>query len=119
MNLKQFREDNNIKQGEIADLLKCSQVFISNVEKGIKTLSPDKIEILKNAYGDKFNRYITSNRKVILSNQDLSQQNAYALIDKMLTMLDEKDMQLAILSELVKKIDLLSVAVAEIKTNIE
>jgi hypothetical protein len=105
MNLKQFRIDNNIKQGELALLLRCSQVFISNVEKGLKVLPPGKLDMLKSLYGDIINPYLTM--KITIDNEVNStaapvdvNSDMYRLLDKMLSMLDEKDSQIKSLIEL-------------------
>ena len=44
--LKRFRKDNKLTQEEMADILSCGQAFISHVEKGIKDLPQDKMNIL-------------------------------------------------------------------------
>lgn len=43
---KRFRRVNKLTQAEIAAFLGCTQGFISQVEKGISTLSPDFISII-------------------------------------------------------------------------
>lgn len=50
--LKRFRKDNKLTQEEMADILSCGQAFISHVEKGIKDLPQDKMNILEERYGN-------------------------------------------------------------------
>ncbi len=44
--LKKFRKENRVTQDEIADYLGVRQSYISQLEQGSKTLSPEKIERL-------------------------------------------------------------------------
>lgn len=43
VNLKAFRRDNNLTQGELAAFLECTQSFISQMEHGISPMPPEVI----------------------------------------------------------------------------
>ena len=43
---KRFRRANKLTQADIAAFLGCTQGFISQVEKGVSTLSPEFISII-------------------------------------------------------------------------
>ena len=46
--LKEFRKNNKITGAKLADMLGCSQQYISQMESGKKPISLEKLEILKN-----------------------------------------------------------------------
>lgn len=50
--LKQLRIDKKITQVELAKLFSCNQNFISRIEKGIRQIPADKLDILQSKYGD-------------------------------------------------------------------
>lgn len=58
--LKRFREDFKIKQSDLCDLFDCKQPYISALEKGSRTLSEDKYNLLQQKYGD-ISDYIINN----------------------------------------------------------
>lgn len=47
IDLKRLRIDKKLTQVELAELFRCNQNFISDIETGKKTLPPDKLAILK------------------------------------------------------------------------
>lgn len=50
--LKAFRKDKKITQIELTTILDCRQSFISAIESGKRTLPKEKIDILREKYGD-------------------------------------------------------------------
>ncbi len=50
--LKLFRKDNKLSQKELADLLNCSQSYISALESGRKPVLDAQISILEEKFGD-------------------------------------------------------------------
>lgn len=64
IDLKRFRRDKNLTQLDIAELFKCKQNFISNIETGIKPIPADKLDVLQSKYGD-ISEYITNENKAI------------------------------------------------------
>lgn len=48
----------------MAELFKCKQNFISNIETGIKPIPADKLDVLQSKYGD-ISEYITNENKAI------------------------------------------------------
>lgn len=50
--LKRFREDFKIGQAELCKLFNCSQPYISALEKGKRSLSEDKYNLLQQKFGD-------------------------------------------------------------------
>lgn len=56
--LKKFRSDKKITQGEIATLLGCKQGFISQIEKGRSKVPSDWMIKFKSQYGDEIDHYM-------------------------------------------------------------
>lgn len=56
--LKLFRKDNKLSQKELADLLNCSQSYISALESGRKPVLDAQISILEKKFGG-IKKYIT------------------------------------------------------------
>ncbi|MDH6307982.1 transcriptional regulator with XRE-family HTH domain [Dysgonomonas sp. PFB1-18] len=56
--LKRFRTDNNLTQSELAELFSCGQNFISRIERGIRQIPPDKLDILQSKFGN-ISKYYT------------------------------------------------------------
>ncbi|MFR9546048.1 MAG: helix-turn-helix transcriptional regulator [Rikenellaceae bacterium] len=75
--IKRFRKDNKISQVELAEILSCEQSYISNIERGIKALSPDKIDVLRLKYGD-ISGYITKSNRPSFSAQAQNGSTAVA-----------------------------------------
>lgn len=50
--LKKFRKNRNLTGAMLAEIFECSHQFIFKLETGQKTLSPEKMEILKNMMTD-------------------------------------------------------------------
>lgn len=48
MNLRQFRKDNGLKQGAIAEYFGVKRSFISRIENGVDPLPPARLEMLLN-----------------------------------------------------------------------
>jgi len=59
--LKAFRKDNNITQIAAADLFGCKQSFISDIERGRRTIPDAYIDILCEKYGTDINDYFITN----------------------------------------------------------
>lgn len=57
IDLKRFREENNIKQKELATILGIPQPYISAIERGERPLNFEKYKKLLAHYGDLINDY--------------------------------------------------------------
>lgn len=57
IDLKRFREDNNIKQSEICEVLGIVQPYLSAIERGIRPLNAKRFDILYKHYGDIILKY--------------------------------------------------------------
>lgn len=64
--LKQFRKDHSLTQINVAELFSCQQNFISNIENGIKAIPQDKLDILKDKFGDISKYIIDTSRPSVL-----------------------------------------------------
>lgn len=114
IDLKRFRRDKNLTQLDIAELFKCKQNFISNIETGIKPIPADKLDVLQSKYGD-ISEYITNENKAIGApanaaiNQDIISMPAdvWEVIRNQAESLKTKDAQttevIAMLKDLLKK----------------
>lgn len=92
--LKRFRLDRNIKQVELAELFSCNQNFISRIEKGIRQIPADKLDILKSKYGD-ISKYCKEEEKETISIPDTTPQDfmfagADAFSRQIIQMMNEK-----------------------------
>lgn len=100
IDLKRFRKDKNLTQFDVAELFKCKQNFISNIEAGIKSIPADKLDILQSKYGD-ISEYIIDSDKAIevpksaAKNQDVISMPAdvWAVISNQAKSLEVKDRQ--------------------------
>jgi predicted transcriptional regulator len=91
--LKKFRDDKKITQVELAELFSCNQNFISRIEKGIRQIPPDKLDILQLKYGDISSYYKEEKDGVTLPDttpQDLMFAGADAFSRQIVQMMNEK-----------------------------
>lgn len=91
--LKRFRIDKKITQVELAELFSCNQNFISRIEKGIRQIPPDKLDILQLKYGDISSYYKEEKDGVTLPDttpQDLMFAGADAFSRQIVQMMNEK-----------------------------
>lgn len=91
--LKRFRIDKKITQVELAELFSCNQNFISRIEKGIRQIPADKLDILQSKYGDISNYYKEEKDGVSLPDttpQDLMFAGADAFSRQIVQMMNEK-----------------------------
>lgn len=50
--LKRFRVDKKLTQADIAEMFSCNQNFISRIESEIRNIPADKLDILRDRFGD-------------------------------------------------------------------
>lgn len=100
IDLKRFRKDKNLTQLDVAELFKCKQNFISNIEAGIKSIPADKLDVLQSKYGDIFEYIIDSDKaievpKSVAKSQDVISMPAdvWAVISNQAKSLEVKDRQ--------------------------
>jgi len=90
--LKAFRKDKKITQIELTTILDCRQSFISAIESGKRTLPKEKIDILREKYGD-ISDYITEKEDTILrgvSPQEMMYDGADAFSRQIVKMMNDK-----------------------------
>ncbi len=70
--LKEIREDKDLKQIDIAKVLKTSQKQVSLYENGIRVIPIEKLDILANYYNTSIDYLVgrTNERKPYPKNQD-------------------------------------------------
>lgn len=91
--LKQFRQDKNLTQKDLADLFNCNQVFISRIEKGERQIPKDKLVILQSKYGNITNYYKECTEAISVpeaSTQDILLSGADAFSRQIVQMMNEK-----------------------------
>ena len=91
--LKRFRIDKKITQVELAELFSCNQNFISRIEKGIRQIPADKMDILQSKYGDISMYYKEEKDGISLTDttpQDLMFVGADAFTKQIVQMMNEK-----------------------------
>lgn len=91
--LKRFRIDKKITQVELAELFSCNQNFISRIEKGIRQIPADKLDILQLKYGDISEYYKEEKDGVSIPDttpQDLMFAGADAFSRQIVQMMNEK-----------------------------
>lgn len=55
--LKRFRKDFNIKQSDLCDVLGIEQSYLSQIENGKRPLSPQKLNMIRDKYGNSIMKY--------------------------------------------------------------
>lgn len=104
IDLKKFRADRKLTQVDLGELFGCNQNFISDIENGKKTLPPDKLEILKEKYGD-ISAYITDKNQTMLAEgsniiqqsgkgNNITQQADGNTVNRFISLLEKKDEQI-------------------------
>lgn len=91
--LKRFRVDKKITQVELAELFSCNQNFISRIEKGIRQIPPEKLDILQSKYGDISAYYKEDKEGISLPDatpKDLMFVGADAFTKQVVQMMNEK-----------------------------
>lgn len=87
-----LRKENNLTQTDLAKILGVGQSFLSALERGKKTLSKDKIEILKNKFGD-ISKYITDQPKLVIegvTSEDVKRMSVDVFTKKLIEMMNDK-----------------------------
>lgn len=91
--LKRFRIDKKITQVELAELFTCNQNFISRIEKGIRQIPPEKLDILQSKYGD-ISKYYTEEKEGVsipdATPQDIMMAGADSFSRQIVQMMNEK-----------------------------
>jgi transcriptional regulator with XRE-family HTH domain len=112
--LKRFRMDKKLTQVDLAELFSCNQNFISRIEKGIRHIPADKLDILQSKYGDISEYYTekipdTTPQEMMYAGADaFSRQLIQMMNDKLIapySLLEEKDKEIERLNRLVGKLE--------------
>lgn len=75
--IKKFRDKNKITQKQLAEVLGCTQSFVSAVEKGLRQIPKEMLIVLQSKYGDisdcitDENAQQVANKRVALMNESL------------------------------------------------
>lgn len=70
IDLKRFREENNIKQSEICKILGIAQSYVSAIESRKRPLNEEKFKLLYEHYGDVVLKYKQPDNVVIIKSND-------------------------------------------------
>ncbi len=116
VDLKRFRADKKLTQVDLADLFGCNQNFISDIENGKKPMPVDKLEILKEKYGD-ITAYITEKDNPMMAEgnniiqqsgkgNNITQQQADGnTVNRFISLLEKKDEQIDRLLTIIEKLN--------------
>jgi transcriptional regulator with XRE-family HTH domain len=97
VDLQRFRKEKKLSQIDLAEILGCKQSFISRVEKGIRSLPENMMDILQSNYGN-IEEYISEKEEdesvdgIVIngSAQDLLFTGADAFTRQIVKMMNEK-----------------------------
>jgi transcriptional regulator with XRE-family HTH domain len=70
IDLKSFREDNNIKQSEICKILGIAQSYVSAIESRRRPLNEEKFKLLYEHYGDIILKYKQPDNVIIIKSSE-------------------------------------------------
>lgn len=121
--LKRFRLDKKLTQVDLAELFSCNQNFISRIEKGIRQVPPEKLDILQCKYGD-ISSYYTEGKEGIsipdATPQDVMMAGADAFSRQIVQMMNEKLIApYSLLVEKDKEIAKLNQEIGKLKAQLE
>ena len=123
LDLKRFRNDKNLTQKDVADLLGVTQVFISRVEKGEKQIPQEKMVILQSKYGYITDYFIEEKEAISIpdaSPKDLLFAGADAFSRQIVQMMNEKLIApYSMLTEKDKEIARLNQEIGKLKAQLE
>lgn len=121
--LKRFRNDKKLTQVDLANLFSCNQNFISRIEKGIRSIPTDKLDILQSKYGDISKYNIEKTDGTIISGttpQEMMFAGADAFSRQLVQMMNEKLIApYSLLEEKDKEIERLNRVVGKLETLLE
>lgn len=110
--LKQFRKDKRLTQGQICSITGYSQSGVSNIERGAFDISPEALDVLIEKFGDEVRNYITNEPRPqsdIVNENEL--KHALQEIKHLQNLLEEKE---RLISVLLKQNDVCDITLDEV-----
>lgn len=102
LDLRKLRDENNLKQSELADILGVKQPYISSIERGRYEISHEILERLKDKFPDIQEIKTHSEKKEIITIDESEAKNLLNIIAEQLQRIKEKDEQISRLLSMVE-----------------
>ena len=102
LDLRKLRDENNLKQSELADILGVKQPYISSIERGRYEISSEILERLKEHFPDIQHIKTDAREKEVITVDESDAKNLLKIIAEQLQRIKEKDEQISRLLTLVE-----------------
>lgn len=103
LDIRKLRDENKLKQSELAEILGVKQPYISSIERGRYEISDEILERLKDKFPDIQNIKIDKGEKEITTIDDSEAKKLLAIIAEQLQRIKEKDEQISRLLKMVEE----------------
>lgn len=102
LDLRKLRDENNLKQSELANILGVKQPYISSIERGRYEISKEILERLKERFPEIQNIKTNIREKEVITVDESEAKNLMNIIAEQLQRIKEKDEQISRLLTLIE-----------------